>query len=82
MHDAGKVLADLVDHAAHHSALKCSTVGPVLERPRSDVSTLLASVAAFSIPARRVSRRPTTKATPNAAISTTMTRTQEELMTV
>ncbi len=46
------------------------------------VATLLASVAAFSIPARRVSRRPTTKATPNAAISTTMTRTQEELMTV
>jgi hypothetical protein len=51
------------------------------DNPRSEVSTLLASAAALSMPARNVNSRPTTKATPNAAISTAMTTTHDELMT-
>ena len=48
-------------HGPHQSALKCTTVGPVADSPRSDVSTSAACSALARIsPARSVSSRPIT----------------------
>src|SRR5271155_4121319 len=61
-------------HGEHHEALKCTTVGPSPDRPKSLVSTspaVLGSVARMS-PARRVSSHPMTAASTNAAATATI----------
>ena len=75
-----KVVADLVDDAAHlvarraPGALKCTTVGPCRDKPRSLVSTSSARlrIGRPERPERRVSSHPITAASASAATTATI----------
>src|ERR1700742_4905999 len=55
-------------HGPHQSALKWTTVGPVWDRPRSDVSSEVSRSASRNTPERRLSTAPLAAAVASAAI--------------
>src|SRR6202012_6257212 len=55
-------------HGPHQSALKWTTVGPVWDRPRSDVSSGVSPTGSRTTPERRLSTAPIAAGGPRAAV--------------